>query len=642
MRRVTGEYWHMKFPENYLEDEIRDGFYVSGMMKRCWAAQLVCLEDFRKFCEDIGVRWYAAYGTLLGAVRHKGYIPWDDDLDVWMMRGDYEKFLRNVNMMPDSVTFMEGRFGLKDKSGFDQPFGRIINSMYFKWSEEFLRKYDGFPYPTGLDIFVLDKLSPDPEEEQERLTVNRFVSETIGELNDGNTNISGRLDQIEAWTGIAIDRSDNLLQQLVQIYEGLNCLFEDQDSGYVTAMHDWIPYENYRFSAEWFSDTVELPFETTSVAAPVDYDQILKSWCGDYMKPDQRGTHNYPFFRQTERDIESAMGELPYKYYFHPECLNEGKRTERKEIIKEMKETFEESCDKAIVMLRYFNGCTHEMLVRQSDSVLYVTKKLEQTLRENYPDICSGLRCLFERCYQDLNRFHQVSTEPEPPKKHCGIRFGELAKEIQSIKAEIAGRIESDIIKPVEVVFLPFKAEGWENLKPLYDHFSKKTDVRVYVCPISYYRRNVYFDLEKKAVYEGEKIAEKVPVVPWKTMNLSVHTPDIIVSQNPYDQFGMGFSVDPSFYSGELQKCSHQVVYVPWFRTEEVVPEHQAAYKAADAYIDVPGVVAADRVIVPSVNTRNLYIEKLSEFAGEDTRIRWKKTVQYAATAEDLRMLFEP
>ena len=51
------------------------------------------LDDIVQFCEEHGLRYFLAYGTLLGALRHKGYIPWDDDIDIHMPRPDYERFL---------------------------------------------------------------------------------------------------------------------------------------------------------------------------------------------------------------------------------------------------------------------------------------------------------------------------------------------------------------------------------------------------------------------------------------------------------------------------------------------------------------------------------------------------------------------
>ena len=87
----------MEFPESYFEDEVREGFFIPSMMKRCWAAQLQVLEDVDKLCEKYNIKYYGDCGTLIGAVRHGGYIPWDDDMDIAMLREDYECFLEHAH-----------------------------------------------------------------------------------------------------------------------------------------------------------------------------------------------------------------------------------------------------------------------------------------------------------------------------------------------------------------------------------------------------------------------------------------------------------------------------------------------------------------------------------------------------------------
>ena len=82
----------MLFPDSFFEDEVRDGFYVPALMKRSWAAQIEVLEAVARICKKHHIRWFADRGTLLGAVRHKGFIPWDDDLDICMLRDDYIRF----------------------------------------------------------------------------------------------------------------------------------------------------------------------------------------------------------------------------------------------------------------------------------------------------------------------------------------------------------------------------------------------------------------------------------------------------------------------------------------------------------------------------------------------------------------------
>ena len=81
----------LKLPEHFLEEEVREDYTVPAKMKEVWAVQLDLLAELMRVCEAHGIQYYADAGTLLGAVRHRGYIPWDDDLDVMMMRPDYEK-----------------------------------------------------------------------------------------------------------------------------------------------------------------------------------------------------------------------------------------------------------------------------------------------------------------------------------------------------------------------------------------------------------------------------------------------------------------------------------------------------------------------------------------------------------------------
>ena len=83
----------MQFPDKYFENEIREGFFVPSMVKRAWAAELEVLSEIDKICQKYNIQYFAEWGTLLGAVRHNGFIPWDDDLDIGMKRADYERFL---------------------------------------------------------------------------------------------------------------------------------------------------------------------------------------------------------------------------------------------------------------------------------------------------------------------------------------------------------------------------------------------------------------------------------------------------------------------------------------------------------------------------------------------------------------------
>lgn len=655
----------IRFPDNYFEDEVREGFYVCGMMKREWAAQMVILQEFGRLCDRLGITWYAAYGTLLGAVRHKGFIPWDDDIDVWLFRRDYEKFVRHVHELPENYVFLEGRLDREGKLKYLNPFGRILNTPDFCADAAFLQKYGGFPYPSGLDIFVLDRLAPTEAEEDVRTKVSEYVWYIMHHLDEDPSALNKRLSDIEKITGVHIDRNHALDHQLMLIFEQLNMQYEDSGGTYVTSMHDWARVQSYKFSASCFDKAVMLPFENITIQVPAGYDEVLSSIWGDYRKPVQALTHDYPCYRISEEGMESAGNELPYKYYFHPDCLEIPPKAERKGVIRKALADFmqrHQDMENQILQMESSEGelpgsksgdtRMEEELHRAFGDVQDAAVFLERLLTGNYPSEQALAQILHAYGEKIVQAYQQITgTASENPEKGNETMTGKICSEdLQELALLVQKKTEENIIRPKEVVFLPFKAEGWKNLKSLYEHYRKMPGVRVYIAPIPYYRKDAWFDPEKTPVYEGEEIRNIVmgsagtdtaerdgmsqEILPYTALNLAVHTPDVVVTQNPYDEFGIGFTVDPVYYSALLQKQAGEVIYVPWFETDEIVPEHGAAWSIACEYIDMPGVIRADTVLVPSEHMREVYIGKLTDFAGESTRKRWEKTVRVSERDE--------
>lgn len=75
----------LNIPENFYKEEVRDNFTISSEMKHCWAAQLEVLAQLDDICMQYGLHYFAMYGTMLGAVRDNGFIPWDDDINIGIL-----------------------------------------------------------------------------------------------------------------------------------------------------------------------------------------------------------------------------------------------------------------------------------------------------------------------------------------------------------------------------------------------------------------------------------------------------------------------------------------------------------------------------------------------------------------------------
>ena len=155
------------FADHFFENEIREGFFVAKEMKCAWAAQMEVLVNIDKFCRKNEIKYFADCGTLLGAVRHKGFIPWDDDIDICMERKDYLKF---VAMASQGLPYPMKLLSVYN-SDWEEAFIRVVNNTKVDFSQEHLKIWHGCPWVVGIDIFPLDVL-PDIKEEREVLFKN--------------------------------------------------------------------------------------------------------------------------------------------------------------------------------------------------------------------------------------------------------------------------------------------------------------------------------------------------------------------------------------------------------------------------------------------------------------------------------------
>lgn len=304
----------MGYPDSYFEDEVREGFYVPGMIKRSWAMQLDVLAEIEKICDQHGLKWFAEYGTMIGAARHHGFIPWDDDLDIGMFREDYDRFWRlALEELPKGYRVLN----IYTSEEYDNCLTRITCTDAIELSKEYLDEHNGFPYVAGVDIFPMDYVFADENREQERRTIAKAVFELAEQAKKyGAETVQHKsLRDIEEITGKKIDRTIPLHISLLRIADGLFASAPKEGAKEVAAMYFWIKNATHRYPLRYFDSTILLPFEGRQMNMPVGYSDILSKDYGSWWKAVRSGgIHDYPFFREQEQILLNSCGELWYKY----------------------------------------------------------------------------------------------------------------------------------------------------------------------------------------------------------------------------------------------------------------------------------------------------------------------------------------
>ena len=247
--------------------------------------QLILLEAIKyidNVCKREGIEYFAAYGTLLGAVRDKGFIAWDDDADLWMRREDYKRFCNAVKRYPDSRYFLQT---VDTDDGFWLP---ILARVCVNGTHGFGKRFAEADWHTGfhVDIFPLDYGYGTRAKDERKLRLRKFICDYVF------YGIHRKFKYVRSLRGLAgaiLGLPPKLLSMKtwISIYERV--MRNDTPDKSILLSEE-------RYPAELFSETIELKFEDMMIPCPAGYDELLTQIYGDYMTPVRRPGAEVDFY----------------------------------------------------------------------------------------------------------------------------------------------------------------------------------------------------------------------------------------------------------------------------------------------------------------------------------------------------------
>lgn len=510
----------LSFPDSFFEDEVRDGFFVSGHIKRAWAAELKTLAALDAVCKKHHIRWFMDFGTLLGAVRHQGFVPWDDDMDICMLRSDYEKLFVFRDELPEGYMLLDPRI----RKGYHSPFAELVNRDFLDFSPEIMQTVAGFPYVAGVDIYILDNVPDDAEEREawaQEISIIRILGEMFEEKNRSGLQNPDVQDMIlfflEKYQQTPDMTDESSIQQalytaMVYAYQQ----YQDEETHQLVYANEWLENRaHYCFDRSVFDRTKWLTFEGFQLPAADGCTAMLENVYGPhYMSPVRTGAaHDYPFYERYQgAALQYAVGKQIYAAFHYSYT----------------------------------------------------------------PEVCAT----------KIRAWDKMPADP----------------------------VSQPVCQKKKALFIIAKTGHWEAAGPLWKACREDPDYAVTVLQVPYGYRladgscpGYSYDSKPLPAY-----AEAVRALP--EVNEAVMSPewDVIFTSYGEDGFGAAVQLSEEWWTDRLRQHCRRLVYVPWFYLDEIKADEPVPMKAASFFVNLPGLVFADLVLMQSEAMKEIYQKTLS------------------------------
>lgn len=290
-------------PDSFFDEQDRLGFHIDRKRKELWAIELDMLYELDRVCNKLNVQYFLDGGTLLGAARDGHIIPWDDDIDVSMLRKDYDVFLHEAPKEFEPPFFLQT--GYTEKNYFRGHCQLRRSDTCAILPGELGKVY----YNQGifLDIFVLDELFPEQTEEQYDKRKALFRMRQKWNHHDYHPN---PIRHAVRWCRYLLYHTR--YPNSASCYRELEKIFRASEKSELVdylMLNDGLE-QVHTLRREWYEESIPLPLEDRSFPAPQGYREYLACYYGEDWETPKNTPSMHNTGGQVIYDVDRAYTEI--------------------------------------------------------------------------------------------------------------------------------------------------------------------------------------------------------------------------------------------------------------------------------------------------------------------------------------------